>query len=69
MSEICADCGSREFKSCFTESFPSRAHDGTSLVLTLRLCLTCGARFPERSQLRTYLLDKLPTPSRERLRA
>lgn len=63
MSDVCADCGAREFKSCFSESFPARGRDGTAL--TLRLCLSCGARFPERGQLRSHLLEKLPASTRE----
>jgi hypothetical protein len=61
MIETCADCGSREFKCCFTESFPARGRDGTALTLTMRLCLACGARFPDRGELRSHLLQKLPT--------
>lgn len=69
MIESCADCGSREFKSCFTESFPARGQDGSALMLTLRLCLACGARFPDRGQLRSYLHQKLPASTRERPQA
>jgi hypothetical protein len=63
--ESCADCGSRDFKSCYTEWFPARAGDGAPLTVTLRLCLSCGARFPDRAQLRSHLRAKLP-PARER---
>ena len=66
MSEICADCGSREFSSCFAEVFPARGRDGAAVTLTVRLCLACGTRFPDRGQLRSHLLEKLPAASRER---
>jgi hypothetical protein len=66
MSDICVDCGSREFESCFIECFPSRGRDGTATMLTLRLCLSCGARFPDRGQLRSHLMEKLPPSTRER---
>ena len=65
MSDICVDCGSREFESCFSECFHTRGRDGTAMVLTLRLCLRCGARFPERGQLRNHLMEKLSS-TRER---
>jgi hypothetical protein len=61
--QFCVDCGSREFKSCYTEWFPVPGGEGAPV--TLRLCLSCGARFPDRSQLRSHLLTKLP-PARER---
>jgi hypothetical protein len=69
MSEICVDCGSREFKSCFTECFFSRDRDGAPVMLTLRLCLSCGARFPDRGQLRSHLQQKLAAPARREWRA
>jgi hypothetical protein len=69
MVETCVDCGSREFKSCFSETFPARGRDGTPLTLTLRLCLACGARFPDRARLRSHLHAKLPTSAREAARA
>jgi hypothetical protein len=69
MSEMCVDCGSREYRSCFSETFPARGLDGTALMLTLRLCLECGQRFTERAQLRSHLLAKLPVSARERARA
>jgi hypothetical protein len=69
VSEICADCGSHDFTSCFSESFPTRGLDGTPFVLTLRLCLRCGTRFGDRRELRSYLHHKLPrSTSAERLR-
>ena len=61
----CVDCGSREFQSCFTEWFPSRSSDGVPAAVTLRLCLSCGARFADRAQLRTHLLAKLPARTGE----
>jgi hypothetical protein len=69
MSDVCAECGSRDFESCFSESFPGRGRDGTAVALTLRLCLSCGARFPARDQLRSHLLQKLPGSARPRDRA
>lgn len=66
MVDVCADCGSREFKSCFTEGFPARGRDGAAVTLTLRLCLACGARFSDRGQLRSHLSRKLPLPARDR---
>lgn len=69
MGDTCADCGSREFKSCFTEVFPTRGRDGSPLTLTLRLCLSCGARFPDRGQLRSHLSQLLPIAVRERAHA
>lgn len=69
VAEICADCGSQDFSSCFSESFPTRGVDGSSLVLTLRLCLRCGARFNDRRELRSYLHRKLPRSSSDRLLA
>ena len=69
MAEICADCGSQDFSSCFSESFPTRGLDGAAFVLTLRLCLRCGARFGDRRELRSYLHQKLPrSTTAERLR-
>ncbi|HET7754116.1 MAG TPA: hypothetical protein VFK85_09410 [Anaeromyxobacteraceae bacterium] len=69
MAEICADCGSQDFTSCFSESFPTRGLDGVAFVLTLRLCLRCGARFTDWRELRSYLHRKLPArPASERLR-
>ena len=38
-------------------------------MLTLRLCLRCGARFSDRRELRSYLHRKLPRSTSERLRA
>jgi hypothetical protein len=65
MVQTCADCGSRDFKSCFNETFPARGRDGTPQAVTLRLCLACGARFPDRAQLRGHLHAKLPAFTRE----
>ena len=46
------------------------AHDKITItapvVLALRLCLSCGARFPDRAQLRSHLSEKLPQASRGR---
>jgi hypothetical protein len=69
MTERCVDCGSRDYRSCYSETFPARGLDGTALMLTLRLCLECGARFRERAELRGHLLAKLPASLRERPRA
>lgn len=69
MREHCADCGTRDFDSCFTETFPARAQDGSALTLTVCLCLGCGRRFPDRGKLRSYLYQKLPPTTRERILA
>jgi hypothetical protein len=65
MVETCVDCGSREFKPCYSETFFGRGRDGSPVMLTLRLCLTCGARFPDRAQLRGHLHDMLPPAARD----
>ncbi len=64
MADRCADCNSgprlHEILPCFSETFPVRAPNGLPYNLTLRLCLTCGARFADRGQLRQYLATRLP---------
>ena len=64
MSERCVDCSDRpklhDLGSCYTETFAVRVRSGGVLQLTLRLCLRCGSRFPDRSQLRDYLRGRLP---------
>jgi hypothetical protein len=62
--DVCVDCSvtSRptEVVPCFSESFPLKTTNGGQFTLTLRLCLRCGARFADRSALRSYLVTKLP---------
>lgn len=60
MPDACVDCRTLKFASGFTETFQARGADGAPLVLTLRLCLDCGSRFPDRAQLRLYLATRLP---------
>ena len=64
MSERCADCDIRprpsEAVPCFSETFDLKTTIGGHFHLTLRLCLSCGARFADRRQLRAYLATKLP---------
>ncbi len=65
MPDACVDCNGRpklhDLGSCYSETFPVRATDGSAVHLTLRLCLRCGARFGDRAQLRDYLRTKVPT--------
>ncbi len=60
----CADCKAsprlHEVVSCYTETFPAKAPDGSRFTIALRLCLSCGARFADRQQIREYLRTKLP---------
>jgi len=59
----CLDCNDHPRPhdvASYTETFAVRAPSGAALHLTLRLCLRCGSRFPERSQLREYLRTRLP---------
>ena len=64
MADRCVDCGDRprlhDLGSCFSETYPVRAPGGAAMHLTLRLCLRCGARFSDRTQLREYLRTRLP---------
>lgn len=64
MLERCVDCSDQpklhELGSCYSETFAVRAPNGAALHLTLRLCLRCGSRFPDRTQLREYLRTRLP---------
>lgn len=63
MADRCVDCGDRprlELGSCFAETFAVRGPSGPAIHLTLRLCLRCGARFSDRTQLRDYLRTRLP---------
>ncbi len=60
MADACVDCRTRKFTSGFTETFESRTFDGTAVLVTVRLCLTCGARFADRSAMRSYLAGRLP---------
>jgi hypothetical protein len=57
----CLDCNDRpKLVDVYSETFAVRAPSGAALHLTLRLCLRCGSRFPDRSQLRDYLRTRLP---------
>ncbi len=64
MHDRCVDCQAspkfRELQSCFSETFAVKAPNGARVELTLRLCLTCGQRFPDRTALREYLATRLP---------
>ena len=64
MPNACVDCSvsarPNEVVPCFSETFPLTTTTGGRFTLTLRLCLTCGARFSDRAQLRSYLATKLP---------
>ncbi len=65
MYQRCVDCNEkprlRDLGSCYLESFPVTT-DGAQALVTLRLCLRCGARFVDRLQLREYLRARLPKP-------
>jgi hypothetical protein len=60
----CVDCSVRprphDVVPCYSETFPLTAFDGGRFNLTLRLCLSCGSRFTDRTELRRYLETKLP---------
>jgi len=64
VSDRCVDCSDRpklhDLGSCYTEAFTVRVQSGGALQLTLRLCLRCGSRFPDRTKLRDYLRTRLP---------
>ena len=63
LPDRCLDCNDRPKPNdvaSYTETFAVRAPSGAALHLTLRLCLRCGSRFPDRSQLRDYLRTRLP---------
>ncbi len=64
MSNQCVDCRTsprvNETASCFSETFPVKAPNGAQVHVTLRLCLSCGARFQDRVELREYLATRLP---------
>ncbi len=64
MPIACVDCSAsprpNEVVPCYSETFPLTTTSGGRFTLTLRLCLTCGARFTDRAQLRSYLATKLP---------
>lgn len=62
MPDACVDCQTPRFTSGFTEIFEARGHAGAPGLVTLRLCLDCGSRFPDRAQMRRYLVTKLPAP-------
>ena len=60
MPDACVDCRTPKFTSGFTETFQSRTYDGSSVLVTVRLCLECGARFAGRDEMRDYLARRLP---------
>jgi hypothetical protein len=68
LPDVCVDCNVRPRPSdvvpCYSESFPLTTIDGGRFTVTLRLCLACGSRFADRSQLRRYLHTKLPAYAR-----
>ena len=45
--------------------FASRSFDGSTLLVTMRLCLDCGSRFADRQAMRSYLVGRLPAHARE----
>jgi len=45
---------------CFSETFPVVGPNGLRYHLTLRICLACGSRFADRSEIREYLRTRLP---------
>lgn len=67
MPNRCVDCQTsprvNEPGSCFSETFAVKAPNGARVLLTLRLCLPCGARFEDRAALRAYLETRLPVPA------
>jgi hypothetical protein len=60
----CVDCRAlprlHELGPCFSETFATKAPNGMQVHVTLCLCLKCGARFEDRSQLREYLRSRMP---------
>jgi len=64
----CVDCSDQprlhQLGSCYSETFAVRAPNGAALHVTLHLCLRCGSRFPDRTQLRDYLRTRLPEHAR-----
>ena len=60
MADACVDCRTPKFSSGFTETFQSRTYDGSTVLVTVRLCLDCGGRFAGRDELRAYLASRLP---------
>ncbi len=64
MADRCVDCGDRprlhDLGSCYSETYAVRQSNGSAVHLTLRLCLRCGSRFSDRTQLRDYLRTRLP---------
>jgi hypothetical protein len=58
--DACVDCRTLKFTSGFSETFRARGFDGSAFLVTLRLCLDCGARFADRAQMRDYLSTRLP---------
>ncbi|HUL61292.1 MAG TPA: hypothetical protein VLU43_18590 [Anaeromyxobacteraceae bacterium] len=64
MPNRCVDCQTsprvNDSGSCYSETFPVKAPNGVQVLLTLRLCLSCGARFQDRPALRAYLQTRLP---------
>ncbi len=65
MPDACVDCRTPRFTSGFTEVFASRSFDGSTLLVTMRLCLDCGSRFADRQAMRSYLVGRLPAHARE----
>lgn len=68
MPERCVDCNSgprlHEAGPSYSETFPLLAPNHVAYSLTLRICLSCGARFGDRTQIREYLRTKLPAHAR-----
>jgi hypothetical protein len=64
LPDVCVDCNVRprpnDVVPCYSETFPLTTIDGGRFTVTLRLCLACGSRFPDRVQLRRYLSTKIP---------
>ena len=64
MPDRCVDCRTsprlHTTGPCFTETFPVVGTNGLKYLVTLRICLTCGSRFADRSEIREYLRTRLP---------
>jgi hypothetical protein len=62
--DTCVDCNDRprlhDLGSSYTETFPIMSPSGAAMTMSLRLCLRCGGRFADRTQLREYLRTKIP---------